>query len=114
MCDLKTPAVEPGSAVTIRESGDGDRTALRRLAELDSARPLPAGRALLAQRDGETLAALSLTTGAAVADPFRPTAAIVGLLEFRAAQLRETERRARPRRRLSLTGTLLRVRRAAT
>lgn len=61
--------------------------------------PLPAGTARVAEVDGEILAALSLGDGIALADPFRPTAALLRLLDLRAAQLRGTGRRRawRPR-----------------
>ena len=47
----------------------------------------PAGRVLVAEVDGELLAAISLDDGAVVADPFEPTAALVELLRARARQL---------------------------
>ena len=47
--------------------------------QLDSKRPL-VGDILVAERDGEIAAAFSLTSGAHVADPFRPTAELVALL----------------------------------
>jgi hypothetical protein len=65
--------------LTIRPATPDDRRALRRLAVLDSAE-VPAGPVVLAEVAGELHAALSLTDGAIVADPFRPTAAIVRLL----------------------------------
>lgn len=52
---------------------------MARLAALDSA-PVPPGPLLLAESDGELRAALSLTDGLTIADPFHPTAAIVDLL----------------------------------
>jgi hypothetical protein len=60
---------------------------------------VPAGTARVAEVDGEILAALSLGDGIALADPFRPTAALLRLLDLRAAQLRGTGRRRawRPR-----------------
>jgi len=80
--------------VTFRPARAEDAASLRRLAELDSARP-PTGEALLAFVDGEPAAALDLATGAVVADPFRPTADVVALLQLRAAMVAD----ARPRRR---------------
>jgi hypothetical protein len=41
----------------------------------------------------ELWAAVSLTDGRRIADPFRPTAKLVGLLEFRVAQLNHAGRR---------------------
>jgi hypothetical protein len=70
--------------VAIRAARGSDGLALSRLAELDSKRPLT-GEVLVAERDGELAAAVSLTTGAHVADPFRPTAELVALLRLHAA-----------------------------
>jgi hypothetical protein len=64
---------------TIRTAGSRDVEALRRLAQLESARPLT-GQILLAELDGAPIAAVSLETGAAIADPFRHTAQAVELL----------------------------------
>jgi hypothetical protein len=55
----------------IREAQAADDAALRRLAALDSSR-VPAGRILVADVDGELVAAVSLAGGPAIADPFRP------------------------------------------
>ena len=71
---------------------------MTRLASLDSA-PVPPGPLLLAERDGELRAALSLSDGRAVADPFHPTAAIVDLLAAVAAP--EPARRGLLRRRIA-------------
>jgi hypothetical protein len=73
------------SRISIHLAGPADMPAVRRIAERDS-RPLPAGDLLIAEVDGEVRAALSLTTGGAVADPFRPTADLVALLRTRARQ----------------------------
>jgi hypothetical protein len=72
--------------VAIRAARGSDGLALARLAQLDSQRPL-SGEVLVAERDGELAAALSLTTGVHVADPFLPTAALVALLRLHAAAL---------------------------
>ena len=61
-------------------------SALARLAALDSASP-PTGPALIAEADSRMLAALPLGSGRAIADPFEPTAELVGLLELRRAQM---------------------------
>jgi hypothetical protein len=71
----------------IREAGPADTAAVRRLAELDSGR-VPSGRLLVAEMDGELVAAVPLAGGPAIADPFHHTTAIVSLLGLRAAQLR--------------------------
>ncbi len=73
-------------AITIRRSTPADRAALARLAALDSRR-LPTGDLVLAQSEGVLRAAAPLAGGEALADPFVPTAALVALLEVRAAQL---------------------------
>ncbi len=73
--------------VALRTASPEDAPTVRRLAALDSA-PVPAEPVLLGIVDGEPVAALSLTTGAAVADPFTPTVAVVELLRMRAERLR--------------------------
>ncbi len=73
--------------MTIRPAEPHDRERLDDLASLDSASPL-AGAALLAELEGEPVAALELESGRAVADPFRPTRKVLDLLRVRAAQLR--------------------------
>ena len=71
------------TAVTIRRATDADAFALRRLAVIDSASP-PTGDVLLAEMGDELWAAVSVDTGAAIADPFRPSADLVDLLRLRA------------------------------
>ena len=73
-------------SVTIRLAGPGDRDALARLAALDCAH-LPEGDLLVGLVDDEPWAALALDGGAAVADPFRPSAGILALLHERARLL---------------------------
>lgn len=72
--------------VTIRLGAPRDEHRLARLAELDSSQPA-AEPLLLAEVDGQLAAAISLSDGTIVADPFRPTADVVDLLRVRAAQL---------------------------
>jgi hypothetical protein len=74
------------TALTVRLATPADAFSLRRLAAIDSASP-PTGDVLLAEMDGELWAALSIDTGTAVADPFRPSADLVDLLRFRARRL---------------------------
>ena len=69
--------------VLLRVARDDDE--LVRLAELDSARPL-AGPALVAETDGAIVAALCLSTGRAIADPFVPTRQLVELLRHDATR----------------------------
>ena len=75
------------SELTVRLAESTDALSLVNLAALDSA-DVPSRPALVAVRDGEVVAALPVNGGRAVADPFKHTAAIVELLELRAAQLR--------------------------
>ena len=85
------------TSVSIRRAGPHDAPALCRLAALDSALPLT-GEVLLAEVDGEPRAALSLADGAAIADPFAPTTALVELLRMRREQLRTADPPGRARR----------------
>lgn len=75
--------------ITLRLAGPEDEPALDRLAALDSAER-PAGWMLLAEVAGEPWAAVEVRSGVAIADPFHPTADLVGLLQLRAARLRGT------------------------
>jgi len=70
-------------SITIRPARDADAAALCRLAALDSAE-LPAGPLLVAEVQGTLCAALSLSDGSSIADPFTPTADVVALLRERA------------------------------
>ena len=71
--------------IAIRLATNEDNSTLRRLAALDSA-PAPHGPVLVADVDGEIVAARSLTKPRSIADPFRRTADIRELLELRARQ----------------------------
>ena len=73
--------------VIIRAALGSDGAALRRLAELDSAR-VPAGELLVAESDGALVAAHSPGSGATIADPFRHTAQAVELLHLRGSMMR--------------------------
>jgi hypothetical protein len=72
--------------VTLRYAFPDDTPALLRLAALDSHAALN-GPVLLAEIDGELLAAIAVESGVAIADPFQPTADLVELLRRRVAQL---------------------------
>ena len=74
-------------AVTIRRATPDDWVAVERLAALEGRPEAPPGRALLAEVDGHVLAAIWLEAGTTLADPFHPTAELVGLLQERAKQL---------------------------
>jgi hypothetical protein len=83
--------------VAIRRARPADARRLADLAQLDSSRPLT-GDALVAEIDGTPAAALELSTGRVVADPFVRTAEAVGLLRLRAEQLHAPARHAARRR----------------
>jgi hypothetical protein len=86
--------------VTLRFGGPDDARQLARLAALDSARPLDLP-VLLAEVNGQLLAALALSDGSVVADPFHPTEDLIELLRARARHLggnADVERRGRVRR----------------
>jgi hypothetical protein len=72
--------------VVIRAARGSDGVALEGLAQLDSQRPL-AGDVLLAEQDGELVAALAGER--VIADPFRSTADLVALLRVRAGRSRQ-------------------------
>jgi hypothetical protein len=98
--------LDDGGAIVIRMSRPDDRSALERLAALDS-KTLPNGNAfLLAEIDGELAAALALDReGELVSDPFRPTANLRELLRLRASRMganRGTRSPGRRRLRLAL------------
>jgi hypothetical protein len=88
------PQEENQEAVALRLCRVADDDALERLALLEG-RPAPAGRYVVAEVDGDVVAAISLVSGAALADPFKPTAHLMPLLELRAAQLAPEARRSR-------------------
>jgi hypothetical protein len=81
-------------SVLIRHSGAGDHPALERLAAerlaaLDG-RQVPTGTFLLAEVDGELVAAKPLDADAeTLSDPFRSTANVRALLELRARHVRQ-------------------------
>ena len=85
----RTQPVEIERSVTLRFGSPADHKPLARLAELDSSTP-PAQPVLLAEVDGQLRAALALTDGTVVADPFHPTADLIDLLRARARQLDTT------------------------
>jgi hypothetical protein len=72
--------------VVVRVAADGDEAAIERLSQLDGRRP--EGRLLVAEVRGEVRAAVAIGSGEHVADPFRPTAALVELLERARLHLR--------------------------
>ena len=100
--DIVGMARSTTASITIRPAYADDRTALRRLAALDSS-AVPAEPLLLAEVDDQLRAALSRDDGSVIADPFFPTLDLVELLRTHAAALsadRGSGRRHRPARRL--------------
>ena len=89
--------VATDKSVTLRLASPADQGPLARLAELDSSTP-PMQPVLLAEVDGQLRAALALTDGTLVADPFHPTADLIHLLRARARQLDATPRIRHSRR----------------
>jgi ribosomal protein S18 acetylase RimI-like enzyme len=86
---LNSPSAEPSvrdERVTLRLGSPADADALARLSALDSSTP-PARPVLLAEVDGQLLAALAVSDGTAVANPFHRTADLIDLLRARARQL---------------------------
>ncbi len=78
--------------ILVRPARTVDADDLRRLAALDSARPLT-GDVLLAVSGGDVAAAISLDTGAVIADPFQSTTHLVDLLRTAARPAPEPRRR---------------------
>jgi hypothetical protein len=96
------PAIPSGPAgaetLVIRVALRADAPELRRLAQLDSAPPPETGPMLVAEVDGELRAALPLRGGVAIANPFRSTAELIGLLNARARELEASGPRPTRRR----------------
>jgi hypothetical protein len=82
--DLSTTNTD--TSIAIRRSRPEDAGPIWLLSLLDT-RPMPPAPYLVAEIEGELVAAISLATEAVVADPFRRTADAVALLRLRAAQL---------------------------
>ena len=74
------------SVIAFRTATPEDDSVLSDLSALDSHRPLQRP-AVMAIVDGEPVAAISLTDGAIVADPFTRTEDVVALLRTRVAAL---------------------------
>jgi hypothetical protein len=89
--------------IVIRHEVGRDRVAIEELAELDG-RPAPVGETLLAEVDGKLWAAVGVDDGAAVADPFLPTADVLWLLQVRAEQERAARARSAPAGRFTVAG----------
>ena len=81
--------------IIIRLTRPTDTDELRRVAQRDS-RPLPYGELLVALVEGEIRAAISLTRGEVIADPFHRTDELVRMLTLRRQQMEGAT--VRPRR----------------
>ena len=95
------PMTTATTAITLRSASAADHSGLADLAALDSRR-LRDGSYLIAAAGDEIVAAMSERDGSVIADPFRPTAEAVELLNRRREQLlvarsHTRTRRARPR-----------------
>jgi hypothetical protein len=95
MYHTSTSTPDPFGSITIRTAQPGDQDALRRVAQRDS-RALPDGELLIAVDDGEVRAAIALSDGVVIADPFHRTNELVRMLTLRRGQL---ARESRPPRR---------------
>src|SRR5437763_16893047 len=69
--------------IVIRSAGSADETALAVLAVLDGGHSEPTGRVVVAEAGGKLRAAVGFN-GAAISDPFYPSAAHVDMLRVRA------------------------------
>ena len=74
------------NSVAIRMARPDDDYAITRVAALDGSK-VPAGRVLVAEADGEIIAALSVSDGSKAADPFSWTSDVMALMEMRAEQI---------------------------
>jgi hypothetical protein len=89
MTDFMSTTSINTEAVLMRRATIADAGRIRVLARLDDKR-LPAGPFLVAEVAGEIVAAVSLSNGTVVADPFRLTSDAVAMLRLRAAQVSTT------------------------
>jgi hypothetical protein len=79
--------------LTIRDAGAADLSALSEVAQRDSARMIDCP-AVVALTGGEVRAAISLSDGAVIADPFHRTVEIVELLRAHVRAMARTARRS--------------------
>jgi hypothetical protein len=82
----RPPALGPKRTITVRVTDRAEEPAIERLGAL-SERPIPSGRYLVAEVDGQVWAALPLAGGEPIGDPFLPALEVKELLSLRAAQL---------------------------
>jgi hypothetical protein len=69
--------------IVIRSARTADEQAIAVLGVLDGGRRMPKGRVLVAEVDGHIRAAVG-SNGAAISDPFWPSAELVGMLRVHA------------------------------
>ena len=79
-------ATQAQAELVIRPACAADRSGLERLGQLEST-TVTGGGYVVAETDGELVAAVPVGGGEALADPFRPTRDVVSLLRLRAKQL---------------------------
>ena len=80
-------AAVQSETITIRSFHEGDEAAVELVAELDE-RPVPPGPLLVAEIEGTVEAAVGMSGGETIANPFAACADVVELLQTRAEQLR--------------------------
>ena len=80
--------MRPVETITIRRAGASERPALDRLAGRDS-QHLSSEDFMVAEVSGELWAAVGMSTGMMVADPFRPSGEVAEFLRMRAERARE-------------------------
>lgn len=89
--------------VRLADARDGD--SVRRLAELEG-RPIPGGALLMGIVDNVAVAALPVSGGPAIADPFRPSVEVVDRLREARAHLRGG---GRPGKRARISAAIARL-----
>jgi hypothetical protein len=84
----KNEAPPQSEQITIRLTRPTDMDELRRVAERDS-RLVPPGELLIAVVEGEIRAAISVSSGEVIADPFHRTEELVRMLALQRLQMHE-------------------------
>jgi hypothetical protein len=89
--DGRGAVADPSRTLVIRVAHPADIPILDRISQLDGRHPPVGSQLLVAEVDGEVLAALPLSGGEPIADPFQPTSELIEMLRLRAGQLRERD-----------------------
>jgi hypothetical protein len=89
--DISRTADDVSRTLVIRAAHPADIPALDRISQVDGRHPPVGSQVLVAEVDGEVMAALPLSGGEPIADPFQPTSELVEMLRLRAGQLREQD-----------------------